>query len=145
MSVVINVGGRAQVSRVGERLKGSGSSGAGNSAGVHLAKDHASGFDQTERGVDGEEFAGGAGFEQVGIVHAIPICTPIQGITGQLGELISAVCCGRERFLELVVRHPVIPAHPDPALSYINILGGVGWGFSDEVWARGGGRFGKGV
>ncbi len=56
--------------------------------------DHAGGFDQTERDVDGEEFAGGAGGETIGIIHTKPIRAPIERVARELGQLI--------------VRHPVI-------------------------------------
>jgi hypothetical protein len=92
-----------------------------------------------------KKFARGAGCESISIIHAKPVRAPIQGIAGKFRKFISAVGSSWKGLLELVVGHPVIPAYPDPALSNIYILGGVGWGFSDDVWARCGGRFGKGV
>jgi hypothetical protein len=145
LSMVVYVGGSAKVSRIGEGLEDSGGSGTGHRSCIHLPKDHSSGFDEAEGCVYSKKFARGAGCESISIIHAKPVRAPIQGIAGKFRKFIGAVGSSWKGFLELVIGHPVIPAHPDPALSYIHILGGVGWGFSDDVWARGGGRFGKGV
>ncbi len=75
--MVVNVGSSAQVSRVREGLENSGGSGAGNGAGIHFAENHAGGFKEAERGVYGQEFAGGTTFEQVCVIHAEPICPPV--------------------------------------------------------------------
>jgi hypothetical protein len=95
--------------------------------------------------VNSKEFTRGAGCESISIIHAKPVRAPIQGIAGKFRKFIGAIGGSRKGLLKLVIWHPVIPAHSDPALSYIDIFGGVGWGFADDVWARGGGRFRKGV
>ncbi len=136
LRVVIDVGGSAEVSVVGEGPENSGCGGAGNGARVHLAKHHPCRLDETERGVDGEEFAGGAGGQRVSVIHTETVSIPIIGIPGQLGELVSAVGSGRERFLKLVVSQTVIATNPHAAFGDVNILGCVGGGFANDVGPR---------
>ncbi len=75
--MIVNVGSSAEVSRVGEGSESSGGSRAGDSAGICLAEDHSGRLDQTERGVNSQQFAGGTGFEQVSIVHTKSVCPPV--------------------------------------------------------------------
>jgi len=77
LRVVVNIGSGAPVSVVRESLEGSGGGGTSDSSCVHFSEYHSRGLDQAERGVDGEEFAGGTGFETVGVVHAETIGTPV--------------------------------------------------------------------
>jgi hypothetical protein len=133
--MIVIVGGSAEVSRVGEGSEDSGGCSAGDSAGIHLAEYHSGRLDQTERGVNSQQFAGGTGFKQVSIIHTKSVCPPVQGVAGQLGELVSAVSGGGKGFLERVAGYPVILAHPDATLPDIHVLGGVRGGFAYDVWA----------
>ena len=54
MRVVIDVRSRAKVSVVGKGAEDGGGSGAGDGPGVYLPEYHASGFEETDRGVDGQ-------------------------------------------------------------------------------------------
>jgi hypothetical protein len=61
---------------------------------------------------------------------------------GEFGQLVATIGSGWEGFLQLIIRHPVIPTHSDAALADVNIFGRVGRGFADDVRAGGGGGFG---
>ncbi len=54
--------------------------GAGNCAGIHLPEHHAGGFDTSDGGVYGEEFAGGSRVEAVRVVHTESIRDPVEQI-----------------------------------------------------------------
>jgi hypothetical protein len=77
LRVVVDIGSGSPVCVVRESLEGSGGGGASDSACIHFPEYHSGGLDQTERGVNGEEFAGGTGFETVCVIHAETICTPV--------------------------------------------------------------------
>ena len=134
--MIVNISSGAEVRRVREGAKDSGGSSAGDGPCIHFSEDHAGGFDQTERGVDGEEFAERAGAESVSIVHAEAIRDPIIFVPRKLSEFVGAVGSGRERFLKLVVSQTVITTNPNAAFGDGNILGSVGGGFANDVRPR---------
>jgi hypothetical protein len=148
LGVIIHIGSGALVGVVREAHEGSGGVRACNCPRVHFSKNHTGWFNEAEGGVDSEEFAGRAGAESVGIVHAEAIRDPIILISRELSEFVGAVCSGREGFLQLVVRSPVIPTYPKTTVLDINIFEGVGGGGgcgTDNVGAGGWRRFWLGV
>jgi hypothetical protein len=76
--MVVDVGRSAKVSGVWEGLEDSGGRCTGHCSCIHLPKDHSSGFNEANGGMEGEEFTGRAGAERVGIVHAETIRDPIK-------------------------------------------------------------------
>ena len=136
LCVIVDVRRGTEVSLVREGPEYSRGGGTGNGARVHLAKHHPCGFYEPKRSVNGEEFAGGAEFQSVGVAHTKSVCIPIEGIPGQLGELIGAVCGGRERFLQLVIRHAVIATNPHATLCDGEVFGGVRGSFANDVGPR---------
>jgi hypothetical protein len=69
LRIVINVGGRAEVSLVGEGSDLGGDVGAGNGARIHFPEHHPGRFDEPKGGVDREELARGTRCESESVVH----------------------------------------------------------------------------
>jgi hypothetical protein len=53
--------------------------------------------------MDGKEFTGWSGIQEVSVVHAKPVCYPVKVVTGQLRQFIGAIGGGGKGFLELVI------------------------------------------
>jgi hypothetical protein len=62
LRVVVHIGRCPKVGVIREVSEDGGGRCAGYCTRVHLTEHHASGFDETERGMDGKKFAGGTGF-----------------------------------------------------------------------------------
>ena len=82
LRVVVDVGGRAEVSVVGEGADFGGDLGAGNGARVHFPEHHPGRFDEPERGVDREELARWARSEGESVVHGKTVSSPVELVAG---------------------------------------------------------------
>jgi hypothetical protein len=145
LRVIVHVSSGAFVGIVREAHEGGGGVSTGNGSGVHFAENHSCRFNEADGGVDGEEFAGRAGAEGVSVIHAETIRYPIIFVSREIGEFIGAVGSGWEGFLQLVIWSPVIATYPKATFLDIYVLGGVGWGFANDVGSRGRRRFRFGV
>ena len=134
--MVVNIGSGALVGIVGEAHESGGGVSACDGACVHFPKHHACGFEEADRGVDGQEFTGGAGAESVCVIHTKPVGDPIEAMARELGQFICAIGGGGKGLLELIICLSVIAAYSEAAVFNIHIFRGVLGGLTDDVGTR---------
>ncbi len=69
LGIIVDIRGHAQVGVVGKGPKVGGDEGAGDGAGIHLAKNHPCRFDEAIGRVDGQELAGWARRQRKRVIH----------------------------------------------------------------------------
>ena len=99
LRVVINVGGRAEVSLVGEGPNLGGDLSASNGARVHFPEHHPGRFDEPKRGVDRQELARWTRCKGERVVHGETVSSPVDFVAGELGEFVCAVWGGGDGFV----------------------------------------------
>jgi hypothetical protein len=143
--MVVDISGGTSVSVVGKAHEGCGGVRTCHSPGIHFAEYHTGGLNEAKGGVYGEELAGRARAECIGIIHAKTIRYPIVVVSRELREFVGAVGGGWEGFLQLIIWASVIPANPETTVLDVDVFGGVMGGFANNVGAGGRRGFGLGV
>jgi hypothetical protein len=135
--MVVDISGGTSVSVVGKAHESCGGVRTCHSSGIHFAEYHPGGLNEAKGGVYGEELAGRAGAECIGIIHAKTIRYPIVVVSRELREFVGAVGSGWEGFLQLIIWASVIPANPETTVLDVDVFGGVMGGVCEKC---GGGR-----
>jgi hypothetical protein len=123
--VVVNISSDTSVGIVGKAHESGGGVSACDGACVHSSKHHACGFEEADRGVDSQEFTGGAGAESVCVIHTKSVGYPIETMARELGQFICAIGGGGKGLLELIICLSVIAAYSEAAVFNIHIFRGV--------------------